>query len=132
MVEEEIAAKEMMGAYSTYTNNYRDRTLPAAPHWNWVHQANYATMYPPDPFVSGAFMWHTIAKVWTWHFVGSTGYLRQRMMLDKATYAEFDQMPHDAAAPGVYLDYGSNSYAAAIAYHPSFGLNGVYVGGAYT
>lgn len=132
MIEEEVAIREQMQAYSTYLNNYKDRTLPAAPHWNWVHQANYATMYPPDPFVSGAFMWHTIAKVWTWHFIGATGYDRNRMMIDKDTNREFLTHQRDMGSPGQYLDYPVDSYAALLAYHPSFGYNGAYVGGAYT
>jgi prepilin-type processing-associated H-X9-DG protein len=77
-------------------------------------------------------MWHTIAKVWTWHFVSSTNYPRQRMMLDKATNKEFEGMPNDNAVAGQYTDYGPGTYAAEVAYHPSFGMNGVYVGGAYT
>src|SRR5262245_39357699 len=132
MIEEQVAIREQMQAYATYTNNYRDRALPGAPHWTWVHQANYATMYPPDPFMPGAFMWHTIAKVWTWHFIGHAGYDRNRMMIDKATHQEFLTHQRDNAGPGQFTDYGPDSYAALMAYHPSFGYNGVYMGGSYT
>jgi type II secretory pathway pseudopilin PulG len=132
MIAEQAALKQQTTAYAAYLYDYRQRTLPAAPHWDWTHATNYNSMYPPDPFDNRLFLWHSIAKVWTWHFIGAVGYKREEMVLDRPTYREFLARPKTPAPSGMFTDYGSNSYTAAVAFHPSFGLNGVYVGGAFT
>ena len=40
MLDEQVALKQQMLAYGAYNTDYKDRTLPAAPHWNWVHASN--------------------------------------------------------------------------------------------
>ncbi len=134
MLEEENLASQQMKAMASYITDYKDRTLPAAPHWNWVHATNYESMYPSD--VSRGqnvrvFMWHSIAKVWPWHFLSSTYYRLDAFQFDKATYLEFRSRPSNGPSSG-FTDYPSSSFQGAMAYHPSFGYNGVYVGGAYT
>jgi len=129
---EQAALKQQLTAYANYLTDQKDRTLPAAPHWNWVHGQNYYSMAPGDPFESSQYLYHSIAKTWLWHFVKTMNYTNQ-MQIDKGTYADFrDRSMTPTNISGHFRDYGSNTYAAAVAFHPSFGYNGVYVGGAYT
>jgi len=132
MLVEQAALKQQTTAYAAYLSDFKQRTLPAAPHWDWVHATNYNSMYPPDPFDQRLFLWHSIAKVWTWHFIGAASYKREEMILDKPTYREFLTRSKVPSPNGIFTDYGSSSYTAAVAFHPSFGYNGVYVGGAFT
>lgn len=137
---EEVAAKNQMHAFSAYSYDQRDRVMPAAPHWNWVHGSNGFVMQPPDPYDRQYYLYHSIAKVWTWHFVGLANYTREQMQLDKPTYDDFytrHRTPtnvQELGGPGGsgFRDYPSDSYPAAIAFHPMLGMNGVFVGGAYT
>ena len=134
MVVEQGANKQHLVAKNSYATDYKDRMLPAAPHWNWVHNSNRWSMHPPDAFEDKAFLWHSIAKVWTWHFISTMNYKPyEGVQLDKSTYSEFlgrSKQPTNISGP--FRDYGSSSFHAAMAFHPSFGYNGVYVGGAYT
>lgn len=132
MIVEQAALKQQTTAYAAYLSDFKQRTLPSAPHWDWVHATNWNSMYPPDPFDNRLFLWHSIAKIWTWHFIGAVGYKREEMVLDKPTYREFLTRPKVPGATSGFTDYGSNSYTAAVAFHPSFGYNGVYVGGGFT
>jgi prepilin-type N-terminal cleavage/methylation domain-containing protein len=131
-LSEQAALKQQMTGYAAYVVDQKDRTLVAAAHWNWVHAANYHSMSPGDPWENGKFLYHSIAKTWLWHFVKTVNYVNT-MQIDKSTYSEFlsrSNMPTNVS--GNQQDYGSDTYAAAVAFHPSFGYNGVYVGGAYT
>jgi prepilin-type N-terminal cleavage/methylation domain-containing protein len=131
--KEQALLRQALVGYTAYMFDFKDQTLPAAPHWNWVHQTSRNSMYPADPYETGGLLWHSIGKVWTWHFVSATHYAHEGLQIDKSTWQEFRERSMTATnVSWPYRDYGSNTYAAAIAYHPSFGYNGVYVGGAYT
>jgi len=130
---EQVQAKNQMASYNAYAVDMKDKCMPAAPHWNWVHGANGYVMQPPDPNDKGFYLYHSIAKVWTWHFVGLANYPREEMQTDKVTYSDFYVRPMGVTnQSGAFRDYTSDSYAAAMAYHPMFGMNGVFVGGAFT
>jgi prepilin-type N-terminal cleavage/methylation domain-containing protein/prepilin-type processing-associated H-X9-DG protein len=132
-LNEQSVGHQQIVAYSTYTVDYKDRLMPGAPHWAWNHAFNRYVMYPPDPFDKKMYLHHSITKVWTWHFVGATGYNHNVLQLDKPTYADFFKRSHAPTnTQGQFQDYPSNSYAAAIAWHPSLGYNGINLGGSYT
>jgi prepilin-type N-terminal cleavage/methylation domain-containing protein len=130
-------AKQQMSAFYTYSSDNKDKILPAAPHWNWVHSYHYLDLHPGDMTDRGKVMTDQICKVWTWHFVDRTSYDQTALVLDQPTYSDFltrSRVPIDMSGirgPGAQ-DYGSDTYQAAVAFHPTFGMNGVYVGGAYT
>ena len=133
---EQAVLKQQQTAYSAYLADFKDMCVPAAPHWNWVHAAQYHQMKPADLFDEGKLMTDQICKIWTFHFTTVTNYALNALQLDKSTYAEFMSRSH---APTPRPDRGPNqqdyeytTHAAAFGFHPSFGMNGVYVGGAYT
>jgi prepilin-type N-terminal cleavage/methylation domain-containing protein len=134
MTRETAALKQQLTAYHIYTMEYKDRTLPATPHWTWVHNSNRFTMHPADAFEQPAYLWHSIAKIWTWHFLSATNYKPfDGVQVDKATFEDFiNRSKNPTGVSGHFRDYGASTFHAALAYHPSFGYNGVYIGGAYT
>ncbi len=132
-LKEQSAGHQQIVAYGSYVTDMRDATMVAAPHWAWNHlpHVQYG-MYPPDPWEKGKFMEGSITKQWAWTFVGSTGYKHDLLQLDPATYKDFFERPSNPTGTGLYTGYNSDTYAAAISFHPSLGYNGVFVGGAFT
>lgn len=132
-LNEQSAAHQQVIAWSAYVTDMRDRILPSAPHWAWNHDSNRFSMFPGDPFEKGKYLYHSITKTWTWHFMGNNFYSHDLIQLDKATYRDFFSRPMNPVNPlGQWHDYPANSYAAAVGWHPSLGMNGVFIGGAYT
>ena len=132
-LKEQAAANQQMKAYSGYLTDHRDRFLPGAPHWDWVHSTTTYAMYPPDPYDRRYMMWHSVAKTWTWHFVGRLNFPADQMQFDKATFQDFFSRPKGAVPDDrTHVQYTADSFAAAVGYHPSLGYNGVYVGGSFT
>lgn len=134
-IKEQALIKHQMVAYTSYVNTYKDRLLPGAPHWDWAHDQAVARwwMKPPDPVERGSGdLQGTITKIWTMHFLGWTDYPLTAVQFDPATYYDFIHRPHATGTPPASHDASPDSAQAAFAYHPSFGYNGVYVGGSYT
>jgi len=132
-LNEQSAGHQQIVAMGAYMAENRDKIMPGAPHWAWNHGENTYSMFPADPWDRGRFLHHSITKVWTWHFVGNTGYKHDLLQMDKPTYSDFFRRPNLPNTPtGLYTDYAASTYTAAIAFHPSLGYNGVYVGGSYT
>lgn len=135
MVKQQAQIREQMAGYNSYTNNYRDKTLPAAPHWQWAHDTTGVRgMTPGNPFETGWFFEGSICKVWTWHFLSETDFPYQHLQVHGPTYEDFWSRPRNYSGllHGKFTTYGANSFQVAMAFHPSFGMNGVYIGGAYT
>jgi prepilin-type N-terminal cleavage/methylation domain-containing protein len=132
MTREKAACKQQLTAYLMYCDRYKEATLPAAPHWQWAHGVGYWAMQPLDPY-QGGYLTHSITKIWTTHFISAMEYKPlDQMQLDKPTFSEFYSRPKEFTTMGQFHDYGSDSFVAALTFHPTFGYNGVYIGGAYT
>jgi hypothetical protein len=132
-LKEQSAAHQKTIAYESYTTDMRDSLLVAAPHWCWNHTPRVREgMYPPDPWQKGVYMEGSITKTWLWHFIGATGYEKSVIQLDTSVYADFFRRPNNPGITVGFTGYGSDTYAAALSYHPSLGYNGVFLGGAYT
>jgi hypothetical protein len=72
-------------------------------------------------------------KIWTWVFYANTSISPAGgIQIDARTYADFDSRPVEGQtmASGEN-NVSTNSRQAAYAAHPTFGMNGVYVGGHY-
>ncbi len=130
-LKEQSVAHNMVIAWAAYYTDSRDKILPAGCHWAWNHSFNVYSMYPADPFERGTYLWHSITKTWPWHLMGNNYFPHEVLQLDKPTMEEFFSRPKTPTSTGMYRDYGSNTYAAALGFHPSLGYNGVYMGGAY-
>lgn len=134
MLREQAAANHQIVIYQSYATDMRDALVPASPHWCWNHDTNLQHLHPPDPNNRGKRLTHSITKVWTWHLFANYEYPAEAIQIDKATLATFQarratDQPYPHAEGNDYADTG---YMAAMAWHPTFGMNGVYVGGAYT
>lgn len=133
-LQEANAGSQLVKSYSSYLVDFRDQFLPGSPHWDWNHGTNTYSMYPADPFDRRLYMYHSITKVWTWHFIGATGYRHDALQIDAGTMRDFftrDKTPNPGGPNSSYTDYGSGTYAAAVAFHPTFGYNAVYIGGSF-
>ncbi|MEX2217193.1 MAG: type II secretion system protein [Phycisphaerales bacterium] len=125
MLMEQAAISQQNVANASYVVDYKDKMLPAAPHWNWAHGSGsgYYWMSPKDPLDRSVTMQDSTCKVWPLHFLSAANFPYQQLQRDKATFDEFfarDKVGH-----------GAGGFHAALAFHPSFGFNGVYVGGSY-
>ncbi len=132
LVKEEGAGQQQMVAYNSYTVTYKDRILPGGPHWNWAHGASnhYYGMTPGDPMNPGRYLEGSISKMWTWHFFSTMNYHLPMIQFHKPTFDMF--MKRQSSFPGTgYLSVGSNTFQHAMAFHPSFGYNGILLGGHY-
>jgi len=138
----ESAIKQFTTGYLAYSQDNRDQLMPASMHWDWVHASNRWSMYPVDltdttrSSNSNGLMGDTIAKVWTWNLMGYLNYDLTTIQIDRATFDEFNTRPRNYFQPGWdttgrFHAYANNTFEAAVGWHPSFGINGVYVGGAY-
>lgn len=134
MIKELASMNQQLIANYGYTQDQKDRFVPAGPHWNWAHPTppRQDDMLPPDPF-RPVFLEGSICKVWTWSWIGQTLYKPDQMQFDERTYQEFMSRPREQAGlpPNSFFTPGNNYFQSALAFHPSFGYNGVYVGGAY-
>lgn len=142
MTVEMGAMEQMMRGYSSYADAHKGRVIPGYIHWTWAHPYTGAdaflakvSMRAPDDTMTGhvisgsgyaaPLMEGYVVKSWPWRFFEWMGNKREAMILDKATLAEFKSRP--APFPTGYDT--STSWQRAFAWHPSFGMNGVYVGG---
>jgi len=134
MTKHLAAIKQQSQAWANYNTDYAGAILPSAPHWDWIHSSNAYCLRPTNPFPNPErYLHHSIAKIWTWHFLSATGMKPSEMQIDAPTQANFDRRPWATTNnDGTYTDYSSNSIAAAYGAHPTFGYNAVYLGGAYT
>lgn len=133
-LREQAVGHNQVSAWAAYYTDSRDAILPAAPHWAWNHAPPTAYgLYPGDPLVKGSRMDGSITKTWPWHFIANNYFPWEAIQMDKATMGDFITRPNTSIGgdPG-FTQYGSDSFQAAIGYHPTLGYNGVYVGGAYT
>ena len=130
----EAALGHNMGVgYSAYYADNKDALLPGGAHWAWNHApvTTYG-IYPSDP-IGKQILIGSITKVWTLHFVGTNYFPMNGIQHHKPTIAEFSKRSTQSTqdAPG-HVGYADSTIVAAYGWHPSFGLNTVYLGGNYS
>jgi prepilin-type N-terminal cleavage/methylation domain-containing protein len=139
---EKAALDQYHKVYATYYREYRDAVIPGANHWSWTHWSpgglnsdiDMTTASPYDPKTRRAY--GSAIKTYTlglWAFSGND---LNTVMIDKNTLAAFRTRPISGGAETyggtTFTYYGATSLPAAIAFHPSWGMNTVYVGGDYS
>jgi prepilin-type N-terminal cleavage/methylation domain-containing protein/prepilin-type processing-associated H-X9-DG protein len=134
LIKEQAAIQQHQITNTFYTNTNREKVLIGAPHWNWAHGAHNERygMTPPDVFNKGFYLEGSICKIWTWHFWANMDLPLQVMQFDRNTYNDFMTRPVAATGFERWIVPGSADRQTAFAFHPSFGYNGIFVGGAYT
>ncbi|MBL8757701.1 MAG: type II secretion system protein [Phycisphaerae bacterium] len=137
LTKEEAAAKQLVTAFLTYAHDQKDRVVPSGPAWDAVHPGTTPAQFvlrPTDPFPNApVYMEGSVSKTWVWHLYTATAYALHGLMIDQSTYDIFRN--RSTANTGVvngWAQYADTSAQAAFGYHPSFGVNGVYVGGSYS
>ena len=132
MLVEQAAAKQTEQGLQHYTAQYKDSVLVPYINWTWAHpHVGKVNFMPTDPSYN-LFMEGSVIKTWTWRFVQSSGFPIEAMMIDKATYRDFFARPKQGTPGGATVTYENVAgHQAALAWHPSFGLNATYYGGSY-
>jgi prepilin-type N-terminal cleavage/methylation domain-containing protein len=134
LTREMAAGHDFMNAQAMYSAESKDRIMPAGLAWNWAHHYGPPNLWltptdyydnNPNVYVEGG-----AVKVWTWVFYAGTGVSPTAIQIDPRTYEDFNARPVEMVATGGN-QVTINSRQAAYAAHPTFGMNGVYVGGAY-
>lgn len=144
MLLEQAAGNQMMTAYNAYSTDYKDGLIIPYIHWSWAHPAppnQRATiqMRPhdftdnPNNDIEG-----DVVKTWTLRLMywggGTIGALPLEAMInDKAFQSSIRERPRNSTAQsGLTVSYdATNRYQYGLAWHPSFGLNSVFMGGSY-
>ncbi len=138
LTRELAAGHDFMNAQAMYSAENHDRIMPAGLAWAWAHHYTFPApeayrvwMTPQDYYTNdpNVYVEGGAVKVWTWVFYSGTGVSPTAIQIDPRTYEEFNRRPVQSVATG-----GNNvavtSRQAAYAAHPTFGMNGSYVGGA--
>jgi len=137
MTKELVEGRNQSIALFAYSQESKDHVVPAGPAWSWVHPGQTPPQYvlrPVDPYPSTALqMKDSVSKTWVHHFRTWTNYPLSSLQYDSATYDNFQarsKIPD--SIQGDWAGYPATSAQAAFAFHPSFGMNGVYIGGSYS
>ena len=135
-LKELVQGKSLQVTYSSYYTDSRDQLIPANPHWTWnhVHPGGAHApngFYPSDPLNNGQRMEGSIAKVWGWNLYSYANIPWEAIQSDKNTLSTFLSRQQAGTQNGPFIGHAANSFHAAIAWHPTFGMNGIYVGGSY-
>ncbi|MCA3006221.1 MAG: type II secretion system protein [bacterium] len=136
--KEVASAKQLLVAYTAYATDGKDRVVPAGPHWDWVHPDFGArpqnVLRPVDPFPTAQpLLEGNVSKTWVWHLRTWTDYTPAEMQIDPRTWDLFRSRivpPSQVDIQRGWVEYERNSVQAALAWNPTFGMNGVFVGGA--
>ncbi len=130
--EQSLGHQLLIGMASYYTDS-RDQIMPAGAHWAWNHGVNTYTLFASDPLTRGKLMDGSCLKVWVPYFLHSSGLKMQELQIDGPTRELLNQRRDEGT--DVNASYRQHNNGTDIlngyAYHPSLGMNGVYVGGAY-
>lgn len=138
LADELMQAQRLASGMTRYTQEYRDRIMPAAAHWTWCHAPyNKWSLIPYDPFVAQRRVDGSAIKVWTLHYLAwDTHTDPTKIQLDPATRTSLSNRATFGSVVGSFngvatYQYADSTLQAAYAFHPSLGINGVFLGGSY-
>jgi prepilin-type N-terminal cleavage/methylation domain-containing protein len=139
----EMGGIQQLGrSYAAYASDFKDNVMPGYIHWGWAHPTGYMTdtalqkridMRQTDDrgsgepgYGSGAIAMEGYAvKSWPWRLFPYMTSI-QGLIFDKTTLADFNNRP----SPQLFSQYeNSTTRQRAVAWHPSWGVNGIWVGG---
>jgi prepilin-type N-terminal cleavage/methylation domain-containing protein len=139
----ELGGIQQLGrAYASYAASNKDNVIPGYIHWGWAHPTGYMTdtvlqkridMRATDDIGTGesgfgtgvATMEGYNVKAWPWRLFPYMTDVRG-LVFDKATLSDFRTRPTPANWPAYEI---ANGYSRAVAWHPSWGMNEIWVGG---
>lgn len=138
-LREQMAGNQQINSYHAYSGENKDATFTGYIPWAVGHLNDAYTPLAwlhPDPFRKGFFVEGNIIKINGLRWLGASGIPIEVAQLDRATLSDFRARPNDASQtntgyspPTTLYDTAPTTLAAAMAYHPSLGMNCIYVGG---
>lgn len=135
MLREQVAAQQAAITQQTYSTDSRDGLMVGYINWTWAHPPLLQIQFmPPDPTSNPGFvMEDNVIKIWPWRALGYSDQPADIMMINRRAYESFrvrsrnPDRVDNAIRSNVYVS--NQTFQAAIAMHPTFGLNTVFVGG---
>ncbi|MFZ4575017.1 MAG: type II secretion system protein [Phycisphaerales bacterium] len=133
-VKELAAISQLAKVSATYSRDYRDELIPVRipKYWIWWQVCD-AGMYPADPADPGASkITREAMRTWVWRLAGySAVNVAGQLVADKAEMETLWNRGFTGRSPesNGLVSYPDTSYVGGVSEHPSFGINGVFVGG---
>jgi prepilin-type N-terminal cleavage/methylation domain-containing protein/prepilin-type processing-associated H-X9-DG protein len=135
-VAELVQARDFEITEDAYRKDFKSFIMPSAPTWASVHPVGTPpnrVFRPADENLGhGKFLEGNVAKTWVWHLIAYGGRPYWEVMFDKRTRRDFTSRPIGTTVNSQFPQYvipTNTDREAAIGYHPSFGRNGVFLGG---
>src|SRR5262245_61396531 len=119
---------------ASYSQDYSDELIPVRISKYWIYwQVCDPQMYPPDPQEPRtARLTRDVMKTWPWRLIGYSGTpVAGNWIIDQNEWSTLFARGFTGrtADTSNRYSYPDTSYVGAVAVHPSFGINGVFVGG---
>lgn len=136
--KEMSAGQQKMVAWANYGLESKDDAFTGYIPWAAGHFGNAPGRFywfHQDPWMPSHSTEGNVIKVNGVRWMGATGMTMEALQVDRRTFGEFVSRPvgpftsNNNNPPTVLYDSSVETQAAAMAYHPSLGLNGTYVGG---
>lgn len=148
--KEASAMRQAMTAYLNYAGTYKDRVIPGYIHWKWAHPpatGDIAEVQKMDMRVSddgycmtaatagnnaAPVMEGYVVKTWSWRLIsymgGTTQHVRS-LIPDDTLFRDLNSRTKGTIYNGTPSYEDTSAWQRGVAWHPSFGMNTVYVGG---
>lgn len=143
-LRESIACQQANTGHALYMNEYKDAPIVGYSQWNWAHPYTGPTtslrrvmMFPPSFDQPKQFYEGSAIKFHGLRFRGFVGLSTDAWQIDKAFHSTISTRRDGSDAGiqqgnfGPYTSPTQSHFAGALAVHPSWGLNTVFVGGDY-
>lgn len=136
-VKEMAAGQQKMVAWTTYATDNKDACFTGYIPWAAGHLGNTVGPYVwlhPDPWYPSHAVEGNVIKMNGLRFMGATGLTLDALMVHKPTANLFRNRPTTptfggSRPPTTLYDSDVGSLPAAMAFHPSLGMNTTFVGG---
>jgi prepilin-type N-terminal cleavage/methylation domain-containing protein/prepilin-type processing-associated H-X9-DG protein len=134
-VAELVQARDFEITEDAYRKDFKSFIMPSAPTWSSVHPGTTPpnrVFRPADENLGhGKYIEGSACKTWVWHLIAYGGRPYWEMMFDKTTRADFMRRPvaTGGGSQPQWVQPNVGDREAAVGFHPSFGRNGVFVGG---
>jgi prepilin-type N-terminal cleavage/methylation domain-containing protein len=132
-LQEMAAISQLSKVNVTYSKDFKDEFIPVRipKYWIWWQVCDPG-LYPPDPADRAFTITRDAMRTWTWRLTGYTGTnIGGAIVADKR---EMEVLWSRGFAgrqveAGNRASYPDTSFVGSVSEHPSFGINGVFVGG---
>lgn len=133
-VKELASISQLAKITATYSRDYREELIPVRipKYWIWWQVCD-KSMYPADPAdPRSSRITREAMRTWVWRLAGYSGVnVDGQLIANKAEMETLWSRGFTGRTPEAngLVSYPDNSYVGGVSEHPSFGINGVFVGG---